>query len=423
MGNINLYKSSSASGPWSLVKSNISSPVTITENTGGSLYYAVRDEGNGGNIKPSDYKIISKPVYVFKSTDKVNNITFDDTTDINALIVKINSTCDLSTARVYVEYNPKNTGWKTLGVTTVGSNKTLKYTKAATDKIGEGDTIQVRAYIADSTQSLVNNFRTNYTQNYTYTLQFTDAAPTINGSLPIDSSGYGNTSLSNTFTLYSSDGVKNYGTGVAARIPLSFDDIYNLCNSSSNISVDYNYKCLKIGVYSTFRSSNFIVTNIFYNKSLISNNTLIEFPCKIATKTVSAEHYLSDSQQTSLVGKKDSDYTNLKICGAELNCIKFGEYNSSYVCETPTFLTKNLPSSDSNKNNRVLGLLTSSYIGIFGACGYAPEIDTGDVNGIFANVTVGFLKPLNTKSNKSMLITTVESSGDGSTDYGFLFLA
>ena len=68
MGNINLYKSTNGQSPWSLVKENIQSPVTITESTGGSVYYAVRDEGDGSTIEPSNYKIISKPVYVFDNT-------------------------------------------------------------------------------------------------------------------------------------------------------------------------------------------------------------------------------------------------------------------------------------------------------------------------------------------------------------------
>lgn len=421
MGNINLYKSTTGNAPWSLVKENVTSPVTITESTGGSLYYAVRDEGNGGNIEPSAYKVISKPVYVFKSTDKVSKITFDDKTDLNSLILKVTSTCgNTSNHKVQIQINVKNTGWKNLAQVAIGTNIQAKYTTAATDGVTEGSQIKFRAYIFNTSNA---SYRTNNSAEYAYTLEYDEGAPVINGDLPIDSSGYGNTSLSNIFTLYSSDGVKNYGTGVAARIPLSFDDIYNLCDSPSNISVDYNYKCLKIGVYSTFRPSNFIVTNIFYNKSLIFTDTQIEFPCKTAIKTVSSEHYLRDSQQIGLIGRYDDDYVNLKICGAELNCIKFGEYNSSYICNTPTFLTKNLPSSASNKNNRVLGLLTSSYIGVYGACGYTPRVNITNINSIFTNVTVGFLKPLNTTSNKSMLIETIESSGGGSTGYGFLFLA
>ena len=168
MGNINLYKSSSASGPWSLVQSNISTPVTFEEATGGSLYYAVRDEGNGSNIKPSDYKVISEPVYVFKSTDKVNSITFDDTTDLNSLIIKVTSTCgNTSNHKVQVQINVKNTGWKNFTQVAIGSNIQAKYTTAATDGVTEGSQIKFRAYIFNTTNA---NYRTNDSAEYVYTL-------------------------------------------------------------------------------------------------------------------------------------------------------------------------------------------------------------------------------------------------------------
>lgn len=168
MGNINLYKSTTGNAPWSLVKENVQSPVTITENTGGSLYYAVRDEGDGNNIEPSNYKVISKPVYVFKSTDKVSKITFDDTTDVNSLIIKVISTCgDKSNHKVQIEKNVKNTGWKKFAQVAIGSNIQAKYTTAATDGVTEGSQIKFRAYIFNTTNV---NYRTNNSAEYVYTL-------------------------------------------------------------------------------------------------------------------------------------------------------------------------------------------------------------------------------------------------------------
>lgn len=168
MGNINLYKSSSASGPWSLVKENIQSPVTFDEAASGLIYYAVRDEGNGSDTEASEYKVISEPVYVFGSTDKVSNITFDDATDLDSLIVKVTSACeDASNHKVQVQVNVKDTGWKDLAQVEIGSDIQATYTPTEEDGITEGSQIKFRAYIFNTTNA---NYRTNYSEEYVYTL-------------------------------------------------------------------------------------------------------------------------------------------------------------------------------------------------------------------------------------------------------------
>lgn len=207
MGNINLYKSTNGQAPWSLVKENIQNPVTITESTGGSVYYAVRDEGDGANIEPSEYKIISKPVYVFKSTDKVSKITFDDTTDLNSLIVKVTSTCgNTSNHKVQVQINVKNTGWKNFAQVAIGSNIQAKYTTAATDGVTEGSQIKFRAYIFNTTNT---NYRTNNSAEYVYTVTNIDISNiTVNFSDMDENYYYLHTTRTDISSIDTPDGIQ-----------------------------------------------------------------------------------------------------------------------------------------------------------------------------------------------------------------------
>lgn len=168
MGNINLYKSSSASGPWRLVQENIQSPVTFDEAESGLTYYAVRDEGSDSDTMASDYKVISEPVYVFGPTDKVNSITFDDSTDLDGLIIKVTSTCgDASNHKVQVQINVKDTGWEDFAQVEIGSDIQAKYTPAEADGLTGGSQIKFRAYIFNTTNV---NYRTNNSEEYVYTL-------------------------------------------------------------------------------------------------------------------------------------------------------------------------------------------------------------------------------------------------------------
>lgn len=380
MGNINLYKSSSASGPWNLVKSNISSPFTITENTGGSLYYAVRDEGNGSNIKPSNYKVISSPVYVFKSTDKINNITFDDTTDLNSLIVKITSTCgNTSNHKVQVQINIKNTGWKNFTRVAIGTNIQAKYTTASSDGVIEGSQIKFRAYIFNTTNA---NYKTNNSSEYTYTLQFTDAAPTINGALPINSKGYGNTSLSNKYSIFNTTGSVSYGKGSTARIPLTRNNIFAMFDSSSNINVSFGYKVTKIGTLSGLKTSSFTATNKLFNQlgiSKVDTDGKASFPIPYAIN--GQEKTNADDLPTDKLASITK--RTITIAGINFNYYGFGFTGEEFMCVESIFTIK--PIQRSSTTASAITCFAGKAISYFGTCGYTSSIDTNYSVGRYFN--------------------------------------
>lgn len=409
MGNINLYKSSSASGPWSLVQSNISTPITFKEATGGSLYYAVRDEGNGSNIKPSDYKVISKPVYVFKSTDKINSITFDDTTNMSILFLKVTSTCgDTSNHKVQIEINIKNTGWKKFTQVAIGSNIRASYITAPLDGVTEGSQIKFRAYIFNTTNA---NYRTNNSAEYVYTLEYTNTIPTIDGSLPIDSRGYGNTSLSNIYSIFDSTGSISYGKGSSVRIPLTRDNIFTMFDSSSNISVPFGYKVIKIGVLSELKTSSFIVINAFYKKGGIS-------PVNTDGKASFPTPYAIDGQEkitTDVLPTDDIEHIikkTITIAGVNFNYYGFGfsAIDADYMCSEATFIITAIQRSSTTASAIVCYLDT--VIAMLGACAFCTSIDTDYGVGLYFKADNLFFNVVNNIPDNINKITIGHYAGD-----------
>ena len=377
MGNINLYKSTTGKAPWTLVKENITSPVTITESTGGSLYYAVRDEGDSGNIEPSDYKIISKPVYVFKSTDKISNITFDDKTDINSLIVKVTSTCgDTANHKVQVQINVKNTGWKNFTKVAIGANIQARYTTAATDGVTEGNQIKFRAYIVNNSNA---NYRTNNSAEYVYTLEYNEGAPAINGSMPIDSRGYGNSSLSNIYSIFNTTGSISYGKGPAIRIPLTIENIFTMFTSSSSIDVSFGYKILKIGVLSGLKTNSFFASNVFYNTlgtSPVDTTQSVEFPIPYALD--GKEKNASDKlPMGSMLNMKKATITFL---GVNFKYYGFKIERCEYLCSTGGY---NVTPIIKSNNIGAIVCHSATVISSYGACEYYTALDTGISVGMY----------------------------------------
>lgn len=164
MGNINLYKSTNGQAPWSLVKENIQSPVTITESTGGSLYYAVRDEGDGGNIEPSNYKIISKPVYVFDNTETLT-FSFDESDMVNNnLKISVTGKLTITGYSIELQWRKNNTGtWNNVDKLEYSSStKKVIFTLNNNNnnlKLKQNDKLNFRA-------RYVNTTNTNYTSNW-----------------------------------------------------------------------------------------------------------------------------------------------------------------------------------------------------------------------------------------------------------------
>lgn len=391
MGNINLYKSTTGKAPWSLVKENIASPVTITESTGGSLYYAVRDEGNGSNIKPSNYKVISKPVYVFKSTDKVNNIAFDDTTNMSALNLKVTSTCgDASNHKVQIEINVKNTGWKKFQQVAIGANVNAAYIAAPLDGVTEGDQIKFRAYIFNTSNS---NYRTANSAEYVYTLEYINMVPTIDGSMPIDSRGYGNTSLSNIYSIFDSTGSISYGKGSDVRIPLTRDNIYAMFDSSSNINVPFGYKALKIGVLSELKTSSFTAINAFYKKGGI---TVVNIDGKASFPT----SYAINGQEKTTTDKLPTDMINgiikrtITIAGVNFNYYGFGFSNNGlFICRDERFTVTAIQRSSTIASAIVCYLDT--VVAPSGVCSYCTSIDTSYGIGLYFKADNPFFNVVN----------------------------
>ena len=164
MGNINLYKSTNGQAPWSLVKENIQSPVTITESTGGSLYYAVRDEGDGENISPSNYKIISKPVYVFDNTETLT-FSFDESDMVNNnLKISVTGKLTITGYSIELQWRKNNTGtWNNVDKLAYSSStKKVIFTLNNDNnnlKLKQKDKLNFRA-------RYVNTTNTNYTSNW-----------------------------------------------------------------------------------------------------------------------------------------------------------------------------------------------------------------------------------------------------------------